>query len=218
FQRTMQRQRELEHQGYTVEAVWECEVQKRLRTDSKMAAAIEEIDVVMPIDPREAFFGGRVNATKLFHSCSEGERIRYLDICSLYPFVNKYCRYPIGHPSVITRDFKSIDNYFGLAKVRVLPPTQLFHPVLPRRSQGKLCFPLCAMCADTQSATCTHTDEQRSWIGTYTTMELQESLRCGYQVLHWFEVWHYDQSAIYDGTDPETGLFTQYINTFLKLK
>ncbi|MCP4120074.1 MAG: hypothetical protein GY737_32690, partial [Desulfobacteraceae bacterium] len=115
FQRTMQRQRELEHQGYTVEAVWECEVQKRLRADCKMAAAIEEIDVVMPIDPREAFFGGRVNATKLFHSCSEDERIRYLDICSLYPWTNKYCRYPIGHPSVITRDFKSLDSYFGLA-------------------------------------------------------------------------------------------------------
>ena len=33
-----------------------------------------------------------------------------------------------------------------------------------------------------------------------------------------FQIWHYDQWAKYDGEDPETGLFTEYINTFLKIK
>ena len=32
------------------------------------------------------------------------------------------------------------------------------------------------------------------------------------------EVYHYENWAKFDGKDPETGLFTKYINAFLKLK
>jgi hypothetical protein len=32
------------------------------------------------------------------------------------------------------------------------------------------------------------------------------------------EVWHYERWAQFDGEDPDTGLFTDYINTFLKIK
>ena len=34
-------------------------------------------------------------------------------------------------------------HYFGLAKVTILPPCCLFHPVLPFTQEGKLTFPLC---------------------------------------------------------------------------
>ena len=32
------------------------------------------------------------------------------------------------------------------------------------------------------------------------------------------EVYHYDEWAVYDGKDDTTGLFTKYINAFLKIK
>ena len=32
------------------------------------------------------------------------------------------------------------------------------------------------------------------------------------------EVYHYDEWCEYDGSDPETGLFTKYINALLKIK
>ena len=32
------------------------------------------------------------------------------------------------------------------------------------------------------------------------------------------QVYHYDQWEQYDGSDPKTGLFTGYINSFLKIK
>ena len=33
-----------------------------------------------------------------------------------------------------------------------------------------------------------------------------------------FQIWHYKDTAQFDGKDPNTGLFVGYVNTFLKLK
>ena len=90
------------------------------------------------------FFGGRTGVVALHAVAEEGEEIRYVDVTSLYPWVNKNCTYPIGHPQIITQpDDQSIHSYFGLALVDILPPARLFHPVLPVRSGQKLTFPLC---------------------------------------------------------------------------
>jgi len=48
-----------------------------------------------PIDPREAFFGGRINALKLYHKCTGREIIFYIDVCSLYRWVCKTGIFPI---------------------------------------------------------------------------------------------------------------------------
>ena len=67
----------------------------------------------------------------------------------------------VGHPRIITENFEDISTYFGLIKCTVLPPRGLFHPVLPYRTQGKLMFPLCKLCADTCNQTpCTHSDNE----------------------------------------------------------
>ncbi|MCP4054593.1 MAG: hypothetical protein GY739_16335, partial [Mesoflavibacter sp.] len=219
FQRTMGRENELRKQGYTVKSVWSCEVEKEKLKDPTMADEMAQIEVVLPLDAREGFYGGRTNAAKLHHICSPGEKLKYIDICSLYPWTNKYCKYPKGHPEIITKDFDHLDSYFGMIKARVLPPQDLLHPVLPRRSAGgKLTFPLCASCSDQLTRVCSHSEADRSWVGAWPTFELQEAVRMGYQVLQIFEVWHYPETSEYDGHDPETGLFTQYINTFLKIK
>ena len=39
-----------------------------------------------------------------------------------------------------------------------------------------------------------------------------------FQLLEVYEVWHFDETDQYDGIHPETGLFTKYINAFLKKK
>ena len=50
------------------------------------------------------FFGGRTNAVRLHHVANEdqGEQIKYVDVTSLYPWVNKTQQYPTGHPIIIT--------------------------------------------------------------------------------------------------------------------
>ncbi len=96
-----------------------------------------------PIRPREALQGGRVNAIKLYYEAPEGEHIAYLDVTSLYPYVNMYCDFPVGPPEIIKSKFKNISTYFGLCKLKILPPRQLFLPVLGMKtSTGRLVFTL----------------------------------------------------------------------------
>ena len=111
----------------------------------------------------------------------ENEEIRYADVTSLYPWVNKNCPYPIGHPQIITQPVdQSLDSYFGLATVDILPPAGLLHPVLPVRSGNKLTFPLCRACVQTEQAQpmltrtryCPHSDADRMLRGTWCTPEL----------------------------------------------
>ncbi len=60
--------------------------------------------------------------------------------------------------------------------------------------------------------------QQRSFWGSWVTLELDEALKQGYQVLEISEVWDYKNHVKYDGKSAESGLFTRYINSFLKLK
>ena len=132
------------------------------------------------LDPRNALFGGRTNAYQLYRCVEGGERILYYDFKSLYPYVNKYCRYPIGHPQIIAQPTveQGLDAYFGLVCCTVLPPTDLLHLVLPYRCSQKLTFPLCAACVrqyidapllDKNVDDCHHTDAQRVLTGTWCT-------------------------------------------------
>ncbi len=139
----------------------------------------------------------------------------------MYPAVCKTERYPVGHPTVICGPNISTDmnDFFGVACVWILPPKNLHLPVLPYRSpKGKLVFGLCKKCMDHEIANCEHSDEERGFIGCWVTPEIVEAQKQGYQVLRTYEVWHYDQTAKYDGQDEESGIWTPYINFFLRGK
>ena len=73
------------------------------KTDPQLKAFVDKLDIVPPLNPREAFFGGRTNAIKLHHKVdeNENEKIEYRDIISLYPCANLECEYPICHPEFI---------------------------------------------------------------------------------------------------------------------
>ena len=117
----------------------------------------------------------------------------------------------VGHPEIITENFGDISSYFGLIKCTVLPPRGLLHPVLPYRTQNKLMFPLCKTCADTlNKGPCTHSEHERSILGTWCHVELLKAIEKGYRILKIHEVWHFPV---------RTGeLFKEYVDTFLKIK
>ena len=87
--------------GYHVKEMWEFEWNKRIQTEPHINEFIERLDIVTPLTPREAFFGGRTNAIKLHHKVQDGEEINYNDMISLYPCANLECDYPVGHPEFI---------------------------------------------------------------------------------------------------------------------
>ena len=80
------------------------------------------------IIPRESLSGGHTMAFALYYKCKNGEKIKYIDYTSLYPFVQKYGIYLEGHPQIITENFSN-KKYFGLIKCKIIPPRRLYHPV-----------------------------------------------------------------------------------------
>ena len=163
--------------------------------------------------------GGRTNAIQLYHKAKNGTVIRYIDICSLYPYINKYFKYPILHPVIYVGDeCPPLDRLEGLVLCTVLPPRNLFHPVLPARINNKLLFTLCTTCAEEKwVGDCAHTDQERSMTGTWVSDEIKKAVSLGYTMLTIHEAWHYETMQ-YNKDKGTEGLFTTYINTHLKRK
>ena len=132
--------------------------------------------------------------------------------------MQKVKKYPIGHPTRITENFKSIDEYFGIIKLKILPPRRLLIPVLPDRTTGQLVFSLCYACSIKKQKICDHGDKERAFTGTWTSVEIMEAIKQGYKVLEIYEVLHFQNSSQYDEKTKTGGIFTTYINQFLKMK
>ena len=207
YENTLAKKQKMEAAGYTYIEMWECKFKKKLKENEEAREFVEEIKYVTPLEPRDAFYGGRTNACKLFF---EGKAM-YVDFTSLYPDRNKNEEYPLGHPIIITQNFADVSSYKGLLKLKILPPRDLYHPVLPFKCNGKLMFSLCRTCTlNLQQEPCTHSDEERAFVGTWVSLEIDKAIEKGYKVLEIYEVWHF--------SDFSSDLFKDYINTFLKIK
>lgn len=160
--------------------------------------------MVYPFWTQESgFCGGITGLCACHYEAKEGEKIAYNDVTSLYPFVNKHGIYPTGHPTIMVNPVnQNIHGYFGLAKVGVLAPEKLFHPVLPVRINGKVTFRLCGKCAEDQQSfprhepqnTCPHSDEDRMIRGVWCTPELEKAVEMGYKILKIHEVWYFPEN------------------------
>ena len=221
FQVTQRKTELLKQAGYTVIEQWECDFRKEMKQNETLQEQIEKMSWVSPLEAREAFYGGRTGMAKCHYQADEEEAILYQDFTSLYPTINKYATYPIGHPQIIVNPpDQNIDNYFGIAKVDVLAPEKLLHPVLPVKLNEKLLFPLCVRCVEDQAEhtwyertnLCPHSDEQRMMTGTWCTPEIQKAVEKGYKIQKIHEVWHFPEDQ------RKEGLFAPYVNTWLKHK
>ena len=210
---TQRRTAQLVEAGYTVVEVWEHDWDAMHHPP--FPSFLHHLD---PLEPRDGLFGGRTNALQLYYEAQEGEDVHYVDFTSLYPSVMRQGgQFPVGHPEIILPTsgqlrFPITDHYYGLNKVKVLPPRHLYLPVLPSHINHKLIFTLCRTCAETtnQTTKCHHNTEERALVGVWTTPELKKAVQLGYKVLDVYELWHYPQTS--------STLFGQYVQTYLQLK
>ena len=226
YRQTTEKTQTVECYGHRVIELWECEYDKKYKEDSEFRQMVDaEFTNLDPLRPRDALFGGRTNSTRLYHEIDprSQDEIKYIDVCSLYPFICKYGLFPLGHPTILSQeniDKDNIQQYCGLIKCKVLPPRNLYHPVLPYKSNGKLMFPLCRSCAEDcdTSKKCTHENEEdRALVYTWVSIELFAALERGYRLLDVYEVWHFPETSQYDKTTGG-GIFAKYIDVFLKIK
>ena len=151
---------------------------------------------------RKSFFGGRTNAVKLLYHFKDGEEGKYSDITSLYPTVNYYDEYPLAHYEILDNKYCMENQYEVLGKVRkkeyygfiecdVSPPNDLYHPVLPVKT-NKLVFDL---------------NDKR---GVWCSNELYNAIDKGYKITKVWEVRFYRETT--------KELFKDYVGKFLKIK
>ena len=76
YKDTLRKVKYLEDLGFEVEQKWGCELTKELEQDEEMKQFMEDHELVDLLQPRDAFYGGRTNAAKLFHQCQDDEKIK----------------------------------------------------------------------------------------------------------------------------------------------
>ena len=151
---------------YKVEEMWECEW-KTIKATLPNKKEIEAAAKAQNINTRDALFGGRTEGFKSYHECVGKQVINYDDVTSLYPTVNALDDNAIGfkkYVNITPKDIKS-GKFFGIAKVDITPPDDLYVPVLPQSFNKKLLFRL---------------EEMEG--GTLSSVELQRALQNGYVI------------------------------------
>ena len=176
-----------------------------------------------PLNTRDALYEGRTEAMRLHYKIRGEETVQYVDVMSLYPYVCKYFKFPLGHHVIHVGDACQDTETMlrkGLIKCCVLPPQKLYHPVLPFRYNDKLLFCLCKSCATEHNwdGECAHeTVAERALVGTWVIDEVRLAVQKGYEIIEIFEVYEYAVTQ-YDPQTGQGGLFVEYVDTFLKLK
>jgi hypothetical protein len=64
-----------------VHFIWECKFKLQLKQNPGQAETIKQMIVPEPMNPREAFYGGRTNCRQMHYKCGPEEQIKYIDIC-----------------------------------------------------------------------------------------------------------------------------------------
>lgn len=240
--RDRERMMYIKSQVKDVHIVWECEINNLLKNDHEMREIFDSYLDDGPIEIRSAFFGGRTAPLRLYHKATADQKIEYVDINSLYPFIwlvfkitfqkcmfaffelSSTTNYPVGIPTVHVLNqtvnwTQSAHNPYPLAllKVLIVPPRKIDVPVLPVKVDDRLLFPTCITCcrqyprgAVMRDYSCAHSEEERSWVSTVTSLELNAALDAGYTVKKCYRVLEYKQS--------DNKLFRDYISDFMAQK
>ncbi|KAG8212761.1 hypothetical protein J437_LFUL019718, partial [Ladona fulva] len=147
-----------------------------------------------PMDPRDAYDGGRMNTEKLYYRAKEEIREKkYIDICLLYPYINKRKKYPVDHPVI----------YVG-CKYPPLEKWEMNYEMHCFATMGYL-------------STCTIDEEDHIITRTWVTDDVKKAIQKGYSIVKIHELWIY-LVTVYDKSVNNGGLFSGYIDNFLKLK
>jgi G:T-mismatch repair DNA endonuclease (very short patch repair protein) len=214
YENTMTRLERITQAGYQVKVQWECEFEPPKDT------TVEKEH--LPLRTRAALYGGRTEAMRLNYRVNDGEEtIQYVDIMSLYPWVCKYFKFPVGHPTIHLDcgNFPTMLAKEGLVRYTVLPSGDLYHLVLPYKCNGRLLFCLCRTCAEAgpQERCCHEMTLERALTATWIVDEVRVAVQHGYNVRTIHEFYEYEVTQ----SDPKTGEgghFVQYIDAFLNLK
>ena len=76
YQDTQRKVKYLKDRGFEVVEKWGCAFKKELKQDEELKQFVKDQGFIEPLQPRDAFFGGRTNASKLLHECQGEQKIK----------------------------------------------------------------------------------------------------------------------------------------------
>lgn len=77
YQRTLDKKRYLDDNGYKYVGKWECEFDQQCKEDEMLQQYVKEMGtVLLPLEPRDAFYGGRTEAFTLYKEATDDEKIK----------------------------------------------------------------------------------------------------------------------------------------------
>lgn len=199
-ERTKKREDFLRMENFVIKTQTSCKF-KELRKTPEYKKFKALYDDVAPMTKRDALFGGRTDLGRMYWKAYDDCVAKYVDFCSLYPWVLKYCDLPLGpHTKIQGEDAHGMDvpaflrtEKLGLFKLTVTCPDTLRFAVLPVvcKESGRLLF----RCG------------QKT--GVWTSVEIALALEMGYTIDKVHEAWVYESKG---------KIFRGYIDTFYKLK
>jgi hypothetical protein len=195
------REAEIKIAGYNYESIWECQFDMIYSLNKDKFEGMEECPF---IQPREGFYGGRTEPFMLYTKALTSHK----DFQSHYPNIMRNMLYPVSLPKRMKKELLDdieglsarISNWelWGIAKVDITPPNNLYIPVLPERKESengyeKLFFDLLPKKGK-----------------TYPTMLLKQALDNGYKITRFYDFIYFDKVS--------TNIFKGYIDAFFKIK
>jgi hypothetical protein len=159
--------------------MWECEFDEAGIVQQKQELLTRPIAQSTPLKTSDDLYGGRTEAMCLHYKARDDETAEYCDIMILYPYICKYGKFPTGHPVVRVGDtcnnVEACLNMEGLMKFTIVPPKNLYHPVIPFRYNKNLLFCLCRTCVLEQNTSDVfqhYTEAKRPLSGTLVIDEV----------------------------------------------
>ena len=175
---------------------------------------LDRVDWILTMPSNERDSGGDQCEAEQSHSLPPPQRFRKFSQRTL-----------LDLPLIFVELKLKNEDYFGLIKCQVLPPSDIHLPILPFKFQSKLFFPPCRSCVEERSSMpdkksvdltskkCVHRQvEERSFWGTVATPEVKLALENGYRVIDVAQIWSWSRAK------RSVTLFKEYIDNFLKIK
>ena len=122
---------------------------------------------------------------RLHHKAWEGENIQNVNVMSLYPYICKFFKFPVGHSVIHVGDARKVRKASlskeDLIKCSIFPTERLYYPVLYFRANQKLMFSLCRTCVLTSNTgqCCHKTEEERALTCTWVIDEVGLAVQKG---------------------------------------
>jgi G:T-mismatch repair DNA endonuclease (very short patch repair protein) len=135
YEQTLGRIERIKRAGYHVKIQWECKFEEAKIVKQKSELLVHPIVKHAPLSTRDALYRGRTEAMRLHYKICEGKKsVQYCDVIRLYPYICKYFKFPITHPTIHVGDAcvdkEACLKIEGLMKCNIVPPNDLYHPVI----------------------------------------------------------------------------------------